>query len=364
MAYTPLTAEQLQAAYAQLPADNAMAMQAARPNAGGGVGASDDVRRINPAGGYTNQNFTAQGSPQFFNTLNAVDPNGTGNFGKDLQETTQILQPESSIDKFWQQLALASSVGALTAGAGGMLAAPATAALGTTAGGIAAGAGAGAVGGLAQGVLTSGQINPQDIGMGALGGGIAAGVQPLTNGLGDAIYNADPGMISNAGADALSSGLVKGGIGAGLGALSNGSNGALVGGLGGATAGSIGSLTDSSGLGKLSGTIAGGLANKYLTTPASPGPSQVPTAGPSQVPAAQGAVPAAQANTQQVIPTLPAPMATTTQGPSGNIGPYSGYTNSAGLGYQPRQQVDMSGVDWAHYGQGPEQQFFQPAGST
>lgn len=37
-----------------------------------------------------------------------------------------------------------------------------------------------------------------------------------------------------------------------------------------------------------------------------------------------------------------------------NIGSYSGY------GYQPRQEANMAGTDWANYGAGPEKQFFQP----
>jgi hypothetical protein len=72
----------------------------------------------------------------------------------------------------------------------------------------------------------------------------------------------------------------------------------------------------------------------------------------------------AKATTTQGMPTLPAAQPQPSYTPPTNVGTYSGYNGSTtGLGYAPRQEANMSGTDWATYGQGPEQQFFQPAGT-
>jgi hypothetical protein len=346
MSYVPITAAQSTAAQNSANADTQLALNQSKIGALGG-----QFDRSGDRGASQGSNLTAIASPQFAGTMNAVDPTGQGNFGKDLQETQQILQPESTIDKIMQAVSLGASIAPIAALTGGAAAgALGGGTLGTIGGGVVGGATAGAESGL----LTQGTAGGA-IGKGALAGGIAGGVgaaaTPLVSGLGDQIYNVNPGWVSSDTADALAGGIVKGGIGASMGALSGGSNGALVGGIGGATAGAVSGETGNSQLGQVSGTIAGGLANKYLTTPPSaPAPIQAPAA-----------VPAAQANTQQILPTLSG-TATTTQGPTGNIGPYSGYQGStAGLGYAPRQEANMSNVDWATYGQGPEQQFFQPA---
>jgi hypothetical protein len=357
--YTPLTNQQAYDAQGSANADTQMALNQARTGALAGQFDSNGDR-----GAQQGSNVTTIASPEFSNTLNAVDPTGQGNLNTDLQETSAIVDPESTIDKIMQGVSLAASVGALTAGAGGMLGAGAGFGLGLSA--PVATVGSGVVGGAAEGLLTNGTSGGaigKDALTGGLTAGIAQGVAPLTGALGDTIYNADPGFVSSDTADALAGGLTKGAVGAGIGALTGGSNGALVGGIGGATAGAVTGETGMAPLGQVSGTIAGGLANKYLTSPAAP------AAAPAAPAATTPAVAPAAANTQQVLPTLPGTsgpqaMASTTQGPTGNIGAYSGFNDTgstAGLGYAPRQEANMSGTNWATYGEGPEQQFFQPA---
>lgn len=202
----------------------------------------------------------------------------------------------------------------------------------------------------------------------AIGSGYAFG--PIIAGAGQGFANAtvnNQNVLKGAAVGALSGAATQGagalGVnpaisGAAIGALrskfTGGSpaNGAIVGGLSGAANGAVGSASGNPYLGQAAGTVAGTLANKYLTSPPSVAPAHVGT-------------PAIMGSTPTSLPTLPGqqpkqvtpPPAPITPSPV-NTGPYSGY--SAGLGYQPRQEASMAGVDWANYGQGPEQNFFQP----
>lgn len=168
------------------------------------------------------------------------------------------LHPESGFDKWMQRLALAGSVGALTAGFGAA-AGPAIggAAGGGTAGTIAAGAATGAFGSAASGVLTNGTPNAKQVAMGAIGGGLSAGASPWAKGVSDTT-----GL-----SPMISSGLVKGAIGAGTGALGaklsggNVGNAALSGGAAGAASGFVGSATGSN----IAGSIAGGLGKMAIS---------------------------------------------------------------------------------------------------
>lgn len=261
----------------------------------------------------------------------------------------QTVNAQVTAPSLWQNvaggIALASSVGALTAGAGAMLA-PAIGAAGTalggTAGSIANGAIAGGIGGAANAGLT-GQNIGKGVLMGAVGGGLGSGASSY---LGNALNNATG--IGTAASNAI----VKGAVGAGTGALGaalNGTSvagGAITNGISQAANGYVGSATGIPILGTLAGTVAGGtigrdLAAKYNT--------------PSAAAPATTSAPATATNT--ALPTLPGqsaptgvqtgtPPATT---PTPNIGSYSGYT--------PRQQTNPN-INYATYGQGPEAQFF------
>lgn len=205
---------------------------------------------------------------------------------------------------------------------------------GGLAGAIGGGAAAGAVGTAGNDSITNQPLTLGSVGKGALIGGAAGGLG----------YEAQPaaGALSSAtGLPApVASGVVKGAIGSGIGALGsavgggNIGNGALVGGLGGAASGLVGSATGSPALGTTAGTIAAGLANKYLTSPST-----------TTLPPMSGA-PGSVTGTAQ-LPSLPG---TSTTPPTGQ--------NLSGLGYAPRQQTNYSGIDFNNYGQGPEANFF------
>jgi hypothetical protein len=265
---------------------------------------------------------------------------------QDLANTQAILQQEERANSiqytadhqptFLDKLIPALAIGAATAGIGSGVGGAIGDALGSTAvGSIAGGATAGGLGAAVQGQ------NPlKGTLLGGITGGLSSAASPVT------------GALTNAGlSPALASGLVRGVIGSGVGAIGgalngNAGNGALVGGVAGAANGLVGGATGSSGAGNLAGTAGGILAGKYLTPTPSPAPV---TPKPAPVAAA----------TPSALPTLPGQSAPPALAPPGsmgstNIGSYSGY------GYQPRQEANMSGTDWATYGQGPEQQFFQP----
>lgn len=243
-------------------------------------------------------------------------------------------------------LAYAGGMGA------GALAGGAGAGAGSLGAGIATGAGAGAVGTAATDVMNNRPLTLGSVGKGAALGAISGGIGSQATGATSALTNAgiNP-TVANA--------LVKGTIGAGVGALGNklsgGSpgNGAIVGGLGGAAAGALGSATGSPTLGTVGGTIAGNLANKYLTSPSTT--AAPPTVAPK--PLTPGALPGTSTASGGIgMPTLPAIQGNTPAGSPTNIGSYSGY------GYQPRQQINPN-INYATYGQGPEAQFFKNVGA-
>ena len=259
-------------------------------------------------------------------------------------------------------LALAGSVGALTAGAGAALA-PAIGAtgsvLGGTAGTIANGAVAGGVGGVAQGALTGGNVG-KDALVGAVGGGLLGGINSsgLTTNAEGALTNMG---MDNTAADAIVRGTEGAGVGALKGAITgNGAgNGALMGGATGAISGGVsGGIQDATGSAPTgigaqvvnagSGILASNLLSKYTA----PSASQV-------VAPTTKATPAAAMSTTLPVQTQPTPATTAPT----NIGPYSGF-NSTGLGYQPRSQVDPGITNYATYGQGPEASFFAPTPGT
>lgn len=272
-------------------------------------------------------NAPHDGGPQDLANTQAISQQG----GQAASNQAAYNAKPGFIDKLIPALAIGMATAGVGAGVGGAIGDT----LGATAGNIAGGATAGGLGAAVQGQ------NPLKATLlGGLGGGLSTLASPVT------------GALTNAGLNpALASGLVRGGIGAGVGALGgaltggNIGNSALSGGIGGAASGIIGNMSGSQQLGNVAGTIGGALANKYLG---------------SQAPAAKAPAVSAPA-APSALPNLPsAPGMSQT----GNIGAYSGYAPSngaQGLGYQPRQQANMSGTDWAHYGQGPEQQFFQPS---
>lgn len=256
----------------------------------------------------------------------------------------------STAPTLFDKLALMANIGLATAGAGAVIG-PAVSGFasglgaGATGAGIAGGAATGLAGGAIQSALSGGKVG-QNLLTGAVLGGVTGGLQ------GSGLTQQATGALSNLGVPApLASGLVKGGIGAGVGAIGGALTGnnigksAITGGIGGAANGIVGNLSGNAQLGNIAGTIGGGLAGKYLGSTAPPPvtiAAPAPTAPTSALPALPGT---SQAN---------------------NIGAYSGYgtPGAAGLGYQPRQETNMAGTDWAHYGQGPEQQFFRPTGQA
>lgn len=255
-------------------------------------------------------------------------------------------------------------LGIATAGVGSGVGAALGGGLG---GAIGGGAAAGAVGAAGHDAMTGAPLTLGSVGEGALGGGLTGGLA----------YEAAPlsGALSSAGVPApIATGLVKGGIGAGVGALGadlsgqNVGNAALAGGASGFTSGAINNLTGSSLLGSGAGTIAGGLATKYLgssptqAAPSQPAPVQAPAAARTLTPTVGQQVTtqappaaAAAAVPGQATPT-PAPANSTT-----SIGPYPG---SSGLGYQPMTAVNPNISNYNTYGQGPEASFFAPTPGT
>lgn len=143
------------------------------------------------------------------------------------------INPDDWLDKLASQLALGLSVGVATAGVGALAGPALSAGLGATAGGVATGAVSGAAGG-----ALSSALQGQNIGKGALVGGVSGGIgaaaTPLT------------GALTGAGVNPTIAGaLVKGGAGAATGAL-----GAAI------TGGNVGQAAE---LGGISGAVKGGL---------------------------------------------------------------------------------------------------------
>jgi hypothetical protein len=274
--------------------------------------------------------------------------------------TPQQVQASNSLSEgggflnYLDQAMTAVSIGAASAGLG--------TAIGGLGGAIAGGAVGGAGNAVASDVANDAPITAKGVGKGALVGGASGGLG----------YAASPvtGALTNAGLPApVSSALVKGAIGTGVGALGatlnggNVGNAALTGGIGGAASGAVGNLTGSSAIGQASGTIAGALAGKYLTSPTTPVAPSAPAA--ASTPAA---APAKSTITQSApVAAAPTSVAATpvasTAAPT-NIGPYNNFS-SAGLGYQPRVQTNYANTtNFNNYGQGPEQSFFQPVPGT
>ena len=238
---------------------------------------------------------------------------------------------------------------------GGVLAPAIAGAVGGVGGSILGGAAAGAVGGAggtaAQEILSGQSPNGSSIGKGALTGavtgGLGAAAAPLTNSLSEGI--GDYTGLSGTTTDAISNGLTKGAIGAGVGALGadisggNVGNAAAIGGTSGAASGAAGSLvantTGSPTAGGVAGTIAGGLTGTLVGN----------ALGSNSVGSSTSAsTPASGSSTLQALPSDPNNTGTT------NIGSYSGY------GYAPRQEIANPVSDYDTYGQGPEANFFTP----
>lgn len=177
---------------------------------------------------------------------------------------TAGLDPDSLADKILQKVALGASVGALSAGAGGIAAS-------AGAGVIGAGAVAGATGSAASSLLTQGKLDAKGIAIGAATG--ALGGAAAQNGVGQAINDATGiGMPA-------SQALVKAGIGA-LGTGLSGGN-PLVGGiaagagsLAASGAGALGAGALSGGIGKL---VSGGINNQFGSSGSSGGSSNIAT---------------------------------------------------------------------------------------
>lgn len=245
----------------------------------------------------------------------------------------------------------AGAAGLSTAAGSGALFGGAASAAGL-AGSIGAGALVGAGSGALEGLIGGGNIG-KDALLGGLGGGITQGLN-ASNITGGAEKALSP-TLGKIGSDVVVHGLEGAGVGALTGAIGgNGAaNGAAVGGIGGAISGGIGDATGSQGLGNVGGIIGGVVGNK-IAPPNQPAPKAT---GPSQITTTLSGLP----TPTNTLPTLPG-----TSGPGTNYQPNpvpGGALNTAGLGYAPRQEANMSGTDWANYGQGPEKQFFVPAGS-
>lgn len=258
------------------------------------------------------------------------------------------MQPKDSfIDKATTIATRAAPVIALGVMTGGL-----GAALGP---GVAAGATAGAAGGAAT-TAYGAYAADKPITLGGIGKGAAVGA--LTGGIqGSGIAKTGTGALTNMGVNpTIANGLVKGGIGAGIGAAggaltgTGAGRGAVVGGVSGAAQGLAGSATGMPAVGQGAGILAGTLAGKYIAPaapkPTLPAPAPAPVAQPAKVPA----------------PVVAPPKATGTQGlpapaPTTNLGSYSG------MGYAPRTEVQNPVPNYATYGQGPEAQFFKPAGT-
>lgn len=232
---------------------------------------------------------------------------------------------------------------------------------GGTLAGIAAGGAFGAGSGAITGALSGGNIGKSAL-LGGIGGGITGGLSGSgITGTGQTYLTDVYGVPQT-----VANGLVQGVEGAGIGAIkgavggTGAGNGALVGGLSGAASGAINGAMQGatnqnvSPVASVAGNVAGGiigskLAQPYLSSPSAPA-----------APAPAAAPPTSTAASLPSLPGQSAPPAIAAPGSMGstNIGSYSGY------GYQPRQEANMAGTNWAQYGTGPEQQFFQPVGST
>jgi hypothetical protein len=252
--------------------------------------------------------------------------------------------PTSFLDK-WGVPIVAAAATALTGGLGAPAAMAALAGAGTTIAGNAI-----------EGKPTTWGSVGKTLGGAAIGAGIgASGIIPTGEAYLTDVYGV-PQIAANS--------LVQGAAGAGGGALSGtlfgggAANGALTGGLGGAASGAItGAMQQANNQGTsplalTAGNIAGGIIGQRAAQPfLQPSKTASSPTLPGQV-----ATPASTA-----LPSLPGqsgppPIAAPGDMGSTNIGSYSGY------GYQPRQEANMAGTNWATYGQGPEQQFFQPVG--
>jgi len=260
--------------------------------------------------------------------------------------------PTTFLDKWGVPIAAAAAT-ALTGG----LAAPVIGATMAGVAGAAAGAGTTIAGNAIEGKPTTWGSVGKTLGGAAIGAGIgASGIIPTGETYLTDVYGV-PQVAANA--------AVQGATGAGAGALSGAlfgggaANGALTGGLGGAASGAIGGALQQATnqgappLALAAGNVAGGIIGQQLAKPyLSPSTSASSPTLPGQT-----SIPA----TPAALPNLPGqsgPPAIAAPGQSNNIGSYSGY------GYQPRQEANMAGTDWANYGQGPEQQFFQPIPGT
>jgi len=170
------------------------------------------------------------------------------------------LEPDNLADKVFQTVALAGTVGVLTAGVGGAAAA-------AGAGAVGSGAAAGAAGAAAQGVLTNGQLNLKNIAIGAAMGGLGGYVsstnvpQSLSNSTGVSLPAAQ--AITKGAVGAIGSGLsggnpVVGGLAAAGGSLAGSGAGAL--GASSGVASGIGKLV-STGIGSTLGSSSNNNSN-------------------------------------------------------------------------------------------------------
>ena len=242
MAYNPITNQQYYNAQNAANTDAQLARnQASRRFGGGATGGTGD------RGVAAGSQLTAIGTPKFDNTLNALDPTGRGNFTKDLQETTAILQPESTADKILQGVSLAASIAPFAALGGAAVAPLAASAGGGVAGGAITGAAAGIGGGAATGLLTSGTSGGA-IGKDALKGGLTGAVTGGLNGLNSTGLGLPQPLTGAAG------GAVKSAI--------TGGN-PLVGALSGAGSG-LGAMTGIAGASQLGGMAGTALGNEFM----------------------------------------------------------------------------------------------------
>lgn len=299
------------------------------------------------------------GDPSKFSSDATANWNADPNSAPNLSQFASKNPSQSFAEKYAIPLFDAAYLGIATAGIGSGVGAALGGGLG---GAIGGGAAAGAAGAIGHDAMTGQPLTLGSVGEGALGGGLTGGLgyeaQPLTGAISDATGLSAP----------VSAGLVKGEIGAGVGALGadlsgqNVGNAALTGGAGGFASGAIGNLTGNSYLGAGAGTIAGDLASKYLTSPSSPSSPAIPAAvaAPAATAPTQSASPVAAAAPVTVVPQSVG-QATPTPAPANST---TGIGSYPGLGYQPMTQVNPGIANYNTYGQGPQASFFAPVQGT
>lgn len=296
--------------------------------------AAQDKAQALVASGYKPPPLSFTNDSQGNSTFVLPYPNAPHDGGaQDKANTQAILNQEKGYNKYQAQLAnapsgldklaLALNLGIATAGLGTIVGPAASEAVGGGAlGTVAGGAATGAVGGALDSALAGGNVG-KNVGIGLVGGAVG--------GIGNA-----------AGLGKVASGTLSGATGAEL----HGGN-PIVGGLAGGVGGGIDQGLGGLGAGPFTSGVGAGLASgllaKYLYNNGHASGSSQPS-GP--MPSLPG-IP--QSGFGSFGSSFPPPQPLASSGQPGSF-----------AGVQPRQEAPIAGIDFSHYGQGPEAQFFQP----